>query len=169
MKKNGFTLIEILISLAIIAAIAGISIPAIYSNVMKIEQASTVESAMNGLRQFFVDARARSVKNEEAFELIVDDTSYEDLEFLEFKGKRYEDSLYYRLPSGIRTNLTMDITSNDTAPDGTFTYLLGLFLKEGTDYYITETDFRLYVKLEDTTVGTLTIDKGLPVLELKYE
>jgi len=155
MKKNGFTLIEILISLVIIAALASISIPAIYNNVMKIEQASTVESAMNGLRQFFVDARTKSVKNEEAFKLSnITSTS------LEFVGNQSSETLYYNLPTGIRTNLTLE-----TTPTETLSYLLGLFLKESTDYYEIENDFQLYVKLEDTIVGTLTIDQGLPVLE----
>ena len=161
MKKDGFTLIEILISLAIIAAIAGISIPAIYNNVMKIEQASTVESAMNGLRQFFVDARAKSIKNEEAFTIRnANSTS------MQFTGNQTNETIYYSLPTGMRTTLTI------TTLDGTYSYLLGLFLEENaTDsvYEINENYF-ITVKLEDnTTVGTMTIDKGLPITEYLYE
>src|SRR6056297_3483304 len=107
MKKNGFTLIEMIISLAIIAALAAISFPAIYSNIIRLEEESTVESAMNGLRQFFVDARAKSVKNEEAF-MIINKTPTS----MEFTGKQTNKSIYYSLPAGIRTNLTM------TTPDG---------------------------------------------------
>lgn len=155
MKKNGFTLIEILISLAIIAALAGVSIPAIYNNVVKIEQASTVESAMNGLRQFFVDARARSVKNEELFTLTYSNIS------LEFEGSRHGDILYYTLPSGLRTDFSMDIT-----PSGTFSYLLGLFLKDNSSEYGIEKNFKINIKsADDTPFGTLTIVEGLPVLE----
>ena len=155
MKKNGFTLIEILISLAIIAAIAGISIPAIYSNVMKIEQASTVESAMNGLRQFFVDARAKSISKEIKYELSIHTNS------LTFAGSETADNIHYTLPKGVRTKLELD-----TTPDGTFSYLLGMFLKESTNYYEIEDNFKLIVKLvDDTPVGTLTVNQGLPILE----
>jgi len=154
MKKNGFTLIEILISLAIIAALAGIGIPVIYSNVMKIEEASTVESAMNGLRQFFVDARSKSVMKEIKFELSNNTNS---LTFTSAEA----DVLYYTLPSGMRTDLTLEAT-----PAGTFTYLLGMFLEEKPTHYEIEDNFRVIVKLENNTpAGTLSIVQGLPVLE----
>ncbi|MDN5360627.1 MAG: hypothetical protein PWQ84_1690 [Thermotogaceae bacterium] len=156
MKKNGFTLIEILISLAIIAALASISIPAIYNNVMKIEQASTVESAMNGLRQFFVDGRSKSLTKEIKYEFSKEsDTS------LKFTGSAGADDIYYTLPTGVRTQLELD-----TTPDGTFSYLLGMFLKEGSTYYEIEDNFKLIVKLsDDTPMGTITINEGLPILE----
>jgi len=159
MKKNGFTLIEILISLAIIAAIAGISIPAIYNNVMKIEQASTVESAMNGLRQFFADARSKSISKENKYEFSKEsDTS------LKFTGSTATDTIYYNLPEGVRTKLELDIT-----PEATFSYLylLGMFLEEKINYYEIEDNFRLLVKVSDTTtvLGTLTINQGLPTVE----
>ncbi|MEA1883399.1 MAG: prepilin-type N-terminal cleavage/methylation domain-containing protein, partial [Thermotogota bacterium] len=140
MKKNGFTLIEILISLAIIAALAGISIPAIYSNVVKIEQASTVESAMNGLRQFFVDARAKSIIKEIKYELSINSNS------LTFTGSAATDSIYYTLPTGVRTQLTL-ATDTTTGP---LSYLLGMFLEEKDDYYEIEDNYRLLVKVKDT-------------------
>ena len=155
MKKNGFTLIEILISLAIIAALAAISIPAIYSNVMKIEQASTVESAMNGLRQFFVDARSKSITKEINYELSINANS------LTFSGSETADNIYYTLPTGVRTKLTL-ATETTT---GTLSYLLGMFLEEKNDYYEIKDNFRLLVKVKDTPMGTLTINQGLPTLE----
>jgi len=153
MKKNGFTLIEILISLAIIAALAGIGIPVIYSNVMKIEQASTVESAMNGLRQFFVDARSKSLTKEIKYELTKEsDTS------LKFTGNA-TDTNYYTLPTGVRTKLELDIS-----PAASLSYLLGMFLEEKEDHYEIEEHFQLTVKSKDdtTVLGTLTINQGLP-------
>ena len=157
MKKNGFTLIEILISLAIIAAIAGIAIPAIYNNVMKIEQASTVESAMNGLRQFFVDARSKSLTKEIKYEFSKEsDTS------LKVTGNA-TDTIYYTLPTGVRTKLAL--ATNPAT--GTFSYLLGMFLKENTNYYEIEDNFQVTVKLKDTptVLGTLTIYEGFPKVE----
>lgn len=156
MKKNGFTLIEILISLAIIAALAGIGIPAIYNNVMNIEQTSTVESAMNGLRQFFVDARSKSVNQEIKYELSNNTTS------LTFTGSAGADDLHYTLPTGMRTTLTLA-----TEPaSGTFAYVLGLFLEEKDTYFEIEDDFKIIVKLSNgETAGTLSIVQGLPVLE----
>ena len=157
MKKNGFTLIEILISLAIIAALAGIGIPAIYNNVMNIEQTSTVESAMNGLRQFFVDARSKSVNQEIKYELSKEsDTS------LKFTGSAGADDLHYTLPTGMRTTLTLA-----TEPaSGTFAYVLGLFLEEKDTYFEIEDDFKIILKLSNgETAGTLSIVQGLPVLE----
>ena len=156
MKKNGFTLIEILISLAIIAALAGIGIPAIYNNVMNIEQTSTVESAMNGLRQFFVDARSKSVNQEIKYELSNNTTS------LTFTGSSGADDLHYTLPTGMRTTLTLA-----TEPaSGTFAYVLGLFLEEKDTYFEIEDDFKIIVKLSNgETAGTLSIVQGLPVLE----
>ena len=156
MKKNGFTLIEILISLAIIAALAGIGIPAIYNNVMNIEQASTVESAMNGLRQFFVDARSKSVNQEIKYELSNNTTS------LTFTGSAGADDLHYTLPTGMRTTLTLA-----TEPaSGTFAYVLGLFLEEKDTYFEIEDDFKIILKLSNgETAGTLSIVQGLPVLE----
>jgi len=156
MKKNGFTLIEILISLAIIAALAGIGIPAIYNNVMNIEQTSTVESAMNGLRQFFVDARSKSVNQEIKYELSNNTTS------LTFTGSAGADDLHYTLPTGMRTTLTLA-----TEPaSGTFAYVLGLFLEEKDTYFEIEDDFKIILKLSNgETAGTLSIVQGLPVLE----
>jgi len=156
MKKNGFTLIEILISLAIIAALAGIGIPAIYNNVMNIEQTSTVESAMNGLRQFFVDARSKSVNQEIKYELSNNTTS------LTFTGSAGADDLHYTSPTGMRTTLTLA-----TEPaSGTFAYVLGLFLEEKDTYFEIEDDFKIIVKLSNgETAGTLSIVQGLPVLE----
>ena len=156
MKKNGFTLVEILISLAIIAALAGIGIPAIYNNVMNIEQASTVESAMNGLRQFFVDARSKSVNQEIKYELSNNTTS------LTFTGSAGADDLHYTLPTGMRTTLTLA-----TEPaSGTFAYVLGLFLEEKDTYFEIEDDFKIILKLSNgETAGTLSIVQGLPVLE----
>jgi len=156
MKKNGFTLIEILISLAIIAALAGIGIPAIYNNVMNIEQASAVESAMNGLRQFFVDARSKSVNQEIKYELSNNTTS------LTFTGSAGADDLHYTLPTGMRTTLTLA-----TEPaSGTFAYVLGLFLEEKDTYFEIEDDFKIILKLSNgETAGTLSIVQGLPVLE----
>lgn len=160
MKKNGFTLIEILISLAIIAAIAGVSIPAIYNNVMKIEQASTVESAMNGLRQFFVDARSKSIKKEVKYEFSKEsDTS------IKFTGSTSADDIYYTLPTGMRTQLTL-ATDTTTGP---LSYLLGMFLEEKDDHYEIKDNFHLLVKINDTTKGTLTIHQGLPTVEFIYE
>jgi prepilin-type N-terminal cleavage/methylation domain-containing protein len=164
MKKNGFTLIEILISLVIIAALASISIPAIYNNVMKIEQASTVESAMNGLRQLFVDARAKSLKNEEAFTITNATTT--SLTSIQFTGNQTNEIIYYSLPAGMRTKLTM------TIPIGTYSYLLGMFLEDNTtdSVYEIEENYFITIELEDnTTVGTLTIDKGIPITEYLYE
>jgi len=156
MKKNGFTLIEILISLAIIAALAGIGIPVIYSNVMKIEEASTVESAMNGLRQFFVDARSKSVMKEIKYEFSKEsDTS------IKFTGLAATDSIYYTLPTGIRTQLIL-ATETTTGP---LSYLLGMFLEEKNNNYEIKDTFRLLVKVNDTTKGTLTIHQGLPTVE----
>ena len=156
MKKNGFALIEILISLAIIAALAGIGIPAIYNNVMNIEQASAVESAMNGLRQFFVDARSKSVNQEIKYELSNNTTS------LTFTGSAGADDLHYTLPTGMRTTLTLA-----TEPaSGTFAYVLGLFLEEKDTYFEIEDDFKIILKLSNgETAGTLSIVQGLPVLE----
>lgn len=156
MNKNGFTLIEILISLAIIAALAGIGIPAIYNNVMNIEQTSTVESAMNGLRQFFVDARSKSVNQEIKYELSNNTTS------LTFTGSAGADDLHYTLPTGMRTTLTLA-----TEPaSGTFAYVLGLFLEEKDTYFEIEDHFKIILKLSNgETAGTLSIVQGLPVLE----
>lgn len=157
MKRTGFTLIEIFISLAIIAALAAISIPAIYSNVMRIEEASTVESAMNGLRQFFVDARAKSVKNEEAYTLKNITTTS-----LEFENTAGDQTIYYSLPTGIRTKLTMETTPTT----GPFSYLLGMFLKNNGSEYVIEENFSITVKLDDgENIATLSINQGLPELE----
>ena len=161
MRREAFTLIEIMIALAIIAALAAISIPAIYDAVMDIEEESVVESAMLGLGQFFVDARAKSVMNEKPFEFEeVDDTS------LKFSYRT--DTILYSLPSGMRTNLTLKM---EPTVDGTFSYVLGMFLYEGktANKYVIEDNFKLFVKLqeEDTTMGTLTINEGLPELEYR--
>jgi len=173
MKKNGFTLIEILISLAIIAALASISIPAIYNNVMKIEQASTVESAMNGLRQFFVDARAKSVKNEEKFDFVYTRYDGSKIKSLMFTNGT-DETIYYTPPQGIRTQLILEIPKPPQIGMNTsFHYILGLFTKftdtgkpsdrafeiEGDD------EFEIYIKVNDELKGTLYIDKGLPKIE----
>ena len=162
MRREAFTLLEIMIALAIIAALAAISIPAIYDAVMDIEEESVVESAELGLRQFFVDARAKSVMNEERFEFgEVDGT-------LKFTGVVSGETIHYSLPSGLRTDLEMEAT-----PAGTFSYVLGMFIKETTDKYVIEDNledgFAVTVQLEDgaefengATMVRLSIIEGLP-------
>ncbi|HEX3568777.1 MAG TPA: type II secretion system protein [Candidatus Saccharimonadales bacterium] len=57
-NEDGFTLIEMLLSVGIIALLAGLSLPIYFSSQTRNDTASTTETIADGLRRAEIDARA---------------------------------------------------------------------------------------------------------------
>jgi len=153
-KRNGFTLIEIIVVLVIMAVLALIAMPAIYNAVVRIEKESTIESAAVGLNQFFIDARSRSIQDEARYEL---ERSVDSLTFKNIDDPSLD--IRYQLPGGLRTKLKFSETPSN------YSYLMGFFCEQKSDYYEIKENFKLYLLTTDSTVATLSINNGLSKVE----
>ncbi|HPJ89050.1 MAG TPA: prepilin-type N-terminal cleavage/methylation domain-containing protein [Thermotogota bacterium] len=149
-SRNGFTLIEIIIVLVITAILALLAMPSVYNAVVKIEKESTIESAAVGLNQFFIDARARSIRDEARYDLYK--TGDDSLSFRNVNDASLDIS--YQLPGGLRTKLEF---SDNPA---TYSYLMGFFCEKKPSYYEVQQDFQLYLLTADSTVVTLSVSNG---------
>src|SRR6056297_2823843 len=80
--RDGFTLIEMLLALAILAVLSAISFPYVYHAVMGIRLDSIIESASLSVRQLIVDARTRSIKENTVYEFNVSGKYFSDTDDL---------------------------------------------------------------------------------------
>jgi len=162
--RDGFTLIEIMIALSVLAIIAALSGPFLYNTVMGIKVDSLVESAALGIRQLIVDARTQSIRENRVYKFVpeLDDGDYsfkpdpEDGDF----------SISYSLPAEFSKYASLD---PESLLEGDCYFVDGLFVvKDGENFVLKEIPVSIEVKPNDkySRPGLeINIRNGLPVIE----
>ena len=160
--RDGFTLIEIMIALSVLAIIAAISGPFLYNTVMGIKVDSLVESAALGIRQLIVDARTRSIRENRVYKF---DSELDDGDYY-FKPEDGDFSISYSLPPEFSKYASLNPES--LLEDDSY-FVDGLFVvKDGEDFVLKETTVSIEINPNDkySRPGLeINIRNGLPVIE----
>ncbi len=160
MKRKGFTLIEMLIVILIIMTLSAVSMPVIIQSVIRIEKEASIESAALALRQFYIDARSKSLQSESAYHL----TIFDDKKSMRFTedASPISRTINFTIPSGIRSNVILE-----QSPEATYSYILGIFVKKENNRYIpVNTPYSMTININGEPEATVTIDKGYPKFEI---
>jgi len=149
--RDGFTLIEMLLALAILAVLSAISFPYIYHAVMGIRLDSLIESASLSVRQLIVDARTRSIKEDTVYEFDVSEQS--------FKSNSGNNHIYLDLPDDFNKHAVLE-PEGLFDPTKTYYFVKGLFVEEdGGTFELVSEDVETTIK-PDITKYTNAIQKS---------
>jgi len=162
--RDGFTLIEIMIALGVLAIISAIAAPFLYDAVIGIKAETVVESAALGIRQLIVDARTRSIKENRVYQF---NYSSDNNEF-SFKTEDNSYSISYTHPAEFSRYARLEPQG---MLDSNSFFVKGLFVvKDDDDDYVLEEDVVsikvVPLKAEHSQRGLeINIRNGLPILQ----
>jgi len=155
MRKDGFTLIEMILVLSIIALIATVSLTAIRSILKNIEIESTVINATQGILLTLNKARLESVINETYVPVVYENNvlTYDS-----------SDIRAYSLTDKVSLHATPNLSQSPFTPSATMGFYLGFFVEEATSNLIlkNELNFLLISNENDAIRREIIIEKGLP-------
>jgi len=168
--RSGFTLIETLIALTIIALIAAISVPYLYIAVKRIQTNSIIESTTLGLRQFFVDARVNSIVENTKYTFSYEESNH-SFTFAPSDGDL--SAITYTVPGDFEKvaqiekspqSGTYDLTSEDEK----YYFFKGLFVTDDpVGYKLITESFGIKIKAKDSNINAIErsviLTKGLAV------
>jgi type II secretory pathway pseudopilin PulG len=161
MKKEGFTLIETMIVILIIITLGLISMPTIIQSVIKIEKDASIESAALNLRQFFIDARSKSILNETIYTVEIIDNKH-----MTFTPENINlDPIKFTAPSGIRSSVSLE---QNPIQDATYSYILGMFtiFSATKNVHIPIDTYSITILINNLPEATVTVENGYPKFEL---
>jgi len=164
--RKGFTFVETMFVLAIIGIVAGISLPVVVEAVKELETQSLLDSAVYGLRQFFVDVRSESIMNPNVYSFNNDSSQQ-----LSFSGSGGGKDFRYTLPEGLMQEASLEVEAKQ---EDKLCYVMGYFmykLSEGNKTFFKFPDpekreFHVKLLLGETVAATVSIVNGLPVVEV---
>jgi len=160
--RKGFTFVETMFVLAIIGIVAGISLPVVVEAVKELETQSLLDSAVYGLRQFFVDVRSESIMNPNVYSFNNDSSQQ-----LSFSGSGGGKDFRYTLPEGLMQEASLEVEAKQ---EEKLCYVMGYFLYEKPQFFEfpdpEKREFHVKLLLGETVAATLSIENGLPSVEV---
>lgn len=158
-KRDGFTLIEIIIVLVIIAFIASISFSSLFLVIENVKAKAVLKNSAEALYHQIVNARYYSVENETSVFV-----EFSDSETHSSTSSNFDDLIYqYVLPKEISLSVIDDIVNVSTENYETV-YFMGILLKKSSEAYeiVQNATVTLnYNKGNSNLSKQLTIVKGL--------
>src|SRR6056297_1799498 len=161
MKRSGFTIIEIIIVMAITSALIAVSFSSLYTTMKKAEIESTISNVAEGVINLLQESRMESAKKEIYIEVNYE-TDQNRLSYTtDSNAKYYQLPKQYELvPEQISDGIPFSGTPNQTG------FYLGYFVEEDTDSMEIKDAYTFLIQSLDKNDITreVRIDKGMPFI-----